>query len=76
MAETVGDSEAMFLVRIADAIRGTDLGLKSIGQDDTGVFSVIAVQEPAGIYVAFTHQSPVTVADAFVEYCETRKAGS
>lgn len=69
--ETLGDSEADFLMRIALAIKGTDIGMKTMGQNEDGSFSFV-VMEPNGVVVAFTHQSPVTVADRFVQYAETR----
>jgi hypothetical protein len=70
---TAGDGEADFLMLIAAAIRGTEIGLKTIGQNEDGTFSIVVVEGETGTGVIFTHRSPVTVANRFVEYAKTRK---
>lgn len=69
-----GNDEADALMLIANAIRDTNLGLKTIGEDSDGGFSIVVVEEDTGLVVVFAHPQPSTVIDRFIEFCDTVKA--
>jgi hypothetical protein len=64
--ETTGDTEAAYIIEIADALRGREIGLLTMGKNEDSTFSIVV--EAGGVFVSFTSPNPSRMKDAFIAW--------